>query len=181
MTDEATFKTGDIFVAPNGNDGWMGNMPDQGEGERDGPLATVAAAQGLIRTRKSQALLHGPVTVWIAGGNYSLEKPLVFGPNDSAPVCYRSMPGQRAVLHGGRILKEWQTASVNGVSCWVTEVPEVASGQWNFRQLFVNGQRAVRAGLPKEGCYRIASARTAKRNEKVFSFQPAEGDVSPDW
>jgi len=181
MGTDATFEPHDIFVGPDGNDAWLGNAPAKGEGEKDGPVATPSAAQELIRTRKSQALLHGPVTVWLAGGDYALEEPFVFGPDDSAPVCYRSMPGQQAVLHGGRVLTGWKTESVNGRPCWTVDLPEVAAGKWTFRQLFVNGERATRARLPKEGFYRIASARIGERNEKVFSFQAAEGDLSPGW
>ena len=181
MSEETAFEPGDLFVSPDGNDQWLGNMPTRGDGEKDGPVATVAAAQRLVRTRKRQAMLQGPITVWIAGGCYALEAPLVFGPEDSAPVCYRSLPGQQAVLHGGRVLDAWTTTTVNGVSCWVTDVPETASGEWDFRQLFVNGQRAVRARLPKEGFFRMASAPAVERNGKAFHFQPAEGDVSRDW
>jgi hypothetical protein len=86
---------------------------------------------------------------------------LLFTPRDSgtasAPVSYRAYAGEAPVLSGGRRISGWAPAVVQGRSCWVADLPEVAAGQWNFTQLFVNGRRAARTRLPKTGYYRFTS------------------------
>jgi hypothetical protein len=68
----------EIFVAPDGNDGWPG--------DRAKPFLTLARARDAIRERKRAARLSGAVTVWLRGGRYPLAEPLVFTPEDTAPA-----------------------------------------------------------------------------------------------
>ena len=61
------------------------------------------------------------------------------------PVTWRAAQGERVLLSGGvRISGTWQKG-VDGI--WSVAVPGVRNG-WNFRQLFVNGKRAIRARFP---------------------------------
>ena len=60
----------DIYVSPAGR--------DSNSGAKARPLASLAAAQRLARSRKSA----GAVTVWLRGGTYYLPQTLVF-PEDS--------------------------------------------------------------------------------------------------
>ena len=59
------------------------------------------------------------------------------------------------VVSGGRQIAGWRDTTVNGVSAWVTELPEVASGSWYFKQLYVDGKRVTRSRFPKSGTLRI--------------------------
>jgi len=144
------------FVAPNGNDTWSGRIatPDK----TDGPFATIGRAQQAVRkNRKTHP--QSAVRVTLRGGTYYLDSPLEFGPEDSgtegAPVVYAAAPGEEVIISGGRCLQGGRWAEVNGQKAWVLDIPDVKEGQWNFRQLFVNGQRRPRTRLPKDGEYQI--------------------------
>jgi hypothetical protein len=130
----------DFHVAPNGNDANQGSF--------DKPFATVAKARNAIR-EKIAAGLTKDLTVLIRGGVYTQTDALVFGPEDSATeehsITYAAYPGEKVVLSGGRNIHGWKKGDGE---IWTTEIPEVKAGQWCFRQLFVNGQRAVRARTP---------------------------------
>jgi len=147
----------DFFVSPNGNDGWSGRLPEPRE--NDGPFATVKRAQEAVRALLKTQQERQPIRVALCAGTYHLDQTLEFGPEDSgtenAPVVYAAAPGEKVVISGGRRLEGGQWAEVNGQNAWAVDIPEVKEGQWNFRQLFVNGERRPRTRLPKEGMYRI--------------------------
>lgn len=112
------------------------------------PFATLARARDEVR-KKVVAGLTNPVVVLIRGGTYPQAGTLVFSPEDSGtekhPITYASYPGERVVLSGGRRITGWKKGE-GGI--WRVELPEVQKGKWHFRQLFVNGRRAVRARTP---------------------------------
>ncbi len=148
-----SFGSQDLFVSLEGNDSCLGNRPDVDKDGKNGPFKTIAAAKNAVRLRKKTGLLQGPLTVWLRGGRYELSEPLVFDSQDSAPVTYRSYPGETATISGGKRIESWKEDSVNGVACWVAQLPEVADGEWSFRQLFVNGKHvpwATAAGEQKD-------------------------------
>ena len=151
------FGKDDLYVSPQGNDQWSGKLPAPNAAGNDGPLATLARARDLARQKKQAGELAGPLTVWLRGGRYPLSAPLVFGPEDSAPITYAAYPDEEAVLDGGVRIEGWQPTTVNGVAAWVAEVPQVAAGKWYFRELFVNGQRRRRPRLPKQDWYWMAN------------------------
>ena len=130
----------EIFVAPTGS--------DSNPGTRESPLATLAAAQQAVR-KEIAAGLKADVKVTLRGGTYRLAEPLVFGPEDSGTeqlaVVYAAAPGEKVVVSGGRPVADWKRGE-GGV--WTAEVPGVKEGKWCFRNLFVNGRRAVRARTP---------------------------------
>jgi len=148
-----------FYVAPQGQDSWSGRLAGPNRGRTDGPFAGLARAQQAVRAQRA-ADPTTPVEVQVRGGRYALAEPLTFTPADggtaTAPVVYRAYPGEAPVLSGGVRLTGWQPGTVNGHPCWVTTLPQGQAGGWAFTQLFVNGQRAPRPRLPKEGCFRFA-------------------------
>ncbi|MDW8352174.1 MAG: right-handed parallel beta-helix repeat-containing protein [Anaerolineae bacterium] len=147
------FQTHDLFVSPLGNDNWSGRLPEPNAEGTDGPLASLARARDLLRRRKQQGEWRGPTTVWVRGGRYELAAPLVFTPDDSAPVTYAAYPGERPIFSGGRRITGWRAVphplDPSRGEVWMAELPDVAAGKWAFRQLFVNGERRHRPRLPK--------------------------------
>ena len=133
-----------LYVATNGNDAWSGRS--------EAPFATLARARDEARVLKAS----NAVTVRVHGGVYRLPEPFMLGPQDSgttdAPVVYEAFAGERPVLSGGRVIAGFRA---NG-PLWETEISEVKAGRWYFRQLFVNGQRRVRARSPNDGYFRTA-------------------------
>lgn len=161
----------DLFVSPDGNDWWSGRLGEPNEERSDGPLATLAGAQRVLRERRgcrrqhrepevgyTAALACRPCTVWLRGGRYELSEPLCFDSRDSAPVCFRAWPGETPCLDGGREITGWEETEVHGVSAWKVDLPEVRRGEWNFTQLWVNGVRAFRPRRPDTGYYWLDQA-----------------------
>ncbi len=93
--------------------------------------------------------MNSDLLVLIRGGTYRLERPLVFGPEDSGTerhaITYAARPGEKVVLSGGRKIAGWRRGQG---PIWTVDLPAVKAGQWYFRQLFVNDRRAVRARSP---------------------------------
>lgn len=176
----------DLYVSPQGNDGWSGALTAPNATATDGPLATVEQARQRVRTlRKEQPDRKSPVVVAIRGGTYWLTAPLEFQPEDSgtaeAPVIYQAYGDERPVLSGGRLISNWQ---VDDAGHWQADLDEVKQGTWSFTQLFVNDQRRFRPRLPEQGYYKIAkavgpSAKAEGKGHDRFGFQ--EGEIQADW
>ncbi|MEI6654103.1 MAG: right-handed parallel beta-helix repeat-containing protein [Verrucomicrobiota bacterium] len=139
----------DFYVATSGND----NDP----GTEQQPLATLAQARDRVREWN---LTNDPedITVWLAGGEYSLTATVVFGVEDGGKpgqnITYAAMPGAQPILSGGQRITGWNVTDGR----WTVMLPDVANGEWDFAQLFVDGQRRSRPRLPREGYYYIAAA-----------------------
>ncbi len=179
-----------VYVAPGGNDQWSGRLAVANAAKTDGPLATPRGARDAVRKLRA-AGEQGPVTVRFRGGTYWMAAPLVFEAQDSGtaegPVVYAAFEGERPVLSGGRQIGGWK-AGPDGV--WTATVPEVAAGSWHFQQLWVNGQRCMRARTPNEGYFRMvqkappakdASGKLVPRDQTAFVFQPGEVKKWPDF
>lgn len=130
----------DFYVAPNGK--------DSNPGTAAAPFATLAKARDTVRKRVSSGLTSN-VLVLISGGTYKQAETLTFGPDDSGTekfsISYAASPGAEVVWSGGRRITGWKKGPS---AIWTTQVPEVKAGQWYFRQLFINGKRAIRARTP---------------------------------
>jgi hypothetical protein len=121
------------------------------------PVATLQGAQQLVRQR-IQAGLTEPVNVLVHPGVYEIDQPLILEPQDSgteqAPITWRALdPKNRPVFSAGsRIQGQWNRSDKPGV--WYVDVPSTKGTAenpgWNFRQLFVDGERATRARFPNK-------------------------------
>ena len=151
----------DFFISPDGDDFWTGSLPEPNSGRTDGPLATLEGARRAIRKRKGEiflrqvhryhAGLRKPFTIWLRGGRYRVDEPIVFTEEDSAPVTFAAYPGEQPIIDGSRKIEGWKTESIHGVEAWVAEIPEVSAGIWNFRELYVNDVRRLKPRYPREG------------------------------
>jgi parallel beta-helix repeat protein len=162
-----------FYVAPEGDDRWSGTLPAANAQRGDGPFATVQRARDAIRRLKRRARgLEHPVTVHLREGIHFLGQPLVLTAQDSGtaecPITYAAYPGERPVLSGGRPIADWRRTRINGRPAWAADLPEVAQGEWYFRQLFVNDDRRPRTRLPREGFYR-------------FTGLPNPPEETPSW
>jgi len=143
-----------VHVSPQGDDRWSGQLPTADAEGADGPVATLERARDLVRAwkRGKEARELRPVEVIMQGGTYYLTRPLLLTQLDSgtteAPVTYRAAAGAKPVISGGRRLTGWQRVDVSGKLGWLLRLPEVREGRWRFQQLWVDGERAVRARHP---------------------------------
>ncbi len=142
---------GVFFVATNGNDAWSGQLTAANRPATDGPFASLPRALAAAREfRAGQGSQTDAAIIWVHGGTYFLTAPLTLKPEDSnlKLVAY---PKEGPVISGGRQLMSWKEVTVAGKKLWATEIPEVREGKWFFRELWVNGERRVRARHPNQG------------------------------
>ena len=89
-----TRQKAEIYLSPTGD--------DQGTGSGRRPFKTMERARAKIREMKAAGPLpDGGVKIWMHGGVYQTDKPLVFGPEDSGeqgkPVIWLVFPGEKPV------------------------------------------------------------------------------------
>jgi hypothetical protein len=136
----------EFFVSPAGG--------DTNSGSQAAPFASFARAQAAARAAR-KAEPDAGVAVNFASGVYTLGQPLQFTPLDSGdsvakPVIYRAEPDAEVIISGGQLITGWQP-DPHRSHLWRTRVtnPAAHTNQlWRFEQLWINGQRAIRARTP---------------------------------
>ena len=180
--DLAWSAPGTFYVSQSGNDQWSGSLGTPNSEKNDGPFATVERALQAARQWNKRAgnTPSGSLTILIAGGVYELKQPLVLSPVDSGLVL-AGLPKQQPVLSGGRRITGWKQVEREGKQCWAAEVPQVRNGNWIFRELWVNGHRAVRARHPNTGYLKVAGVEASKSDwtQGQSKFRYHSGDLKP--
>jgi hypothetical protein len=127
---------GAIYVAPDGDDANPGTISQ--------PVKTVAKARDLVRTKNSA--MTADIAVYLRGGTYPQTDTLTFGNADSGNggfyVKYMAYPGERPLITGGKPITGWK------VSDATNNIYSASAGNVAFRQLYVNGVKAIRARTP---------------------------------
>lgn len=134
------FAKADIWVSPSGN--------DAADGSATQPKATLHAALRQARElrRLNDSSVKGGITIHLKAGNYTLYEPVFIRPEDSgtadSPTKIVSESAEKAIINSGLALTNWKKRRDN---IWEADVPEFNGNILNFRQLWINGQKAVRA------------------------------------
>ncbi|MDD5706150.1 MAG: right-handed parallel beta-helix repeat-containing protein [Kiritimatiellae bacterium] len=193
----------ELYVSPQGDDAWSGTLAGPNGRRTDGPYATFAAAQQAVRRLRHAKGFRQVVRIVLRGGVHFLKAPIRLRPEDSGipcrgnmtraaddPVCpliVAAYPGETPVLSGGRRITGWREETVNGKAAWTASIPSVKRGAWNFRQLWVNGERRYRTRLPRQGRYRIdgvpwrLTLRDTPYDAGNDRFRFAPGDLRATW
>ncbi len=146
----ASEKAGEAFDNP-GNDALHlfvnPNAGLFGTGTEDRPFATLNQAADMIKALSG--IVTDDITVFLKDGNHYISETIEFtNENDLADgkqLTFTSYPGERATIHGGRIVRNWQEGD-NGI--YYTDV--VLS---DFRELYVNGELQTRARTAEGNFY----------------------------
>jgi hypothetical protein len=139
---------------------------DAGPGTEGQPFATLARARDAARAHAGKR----PVTILLHDGLHVLKETFVLRPEDSG-VAYAAVHPRKAVVSGGRRITGWKRGE-KGV--WTAESKGPA-----FRQLFVNGERRIRARSPNEGAFfRVEGEISLDREAR---FKAKAGDLDPEW
>jgi hypothetical protein len=137
----------DFFVATNGQDTWSGHFDQPTSSGKDGPFATVAAAQAAVRALNKTGRTN-PIVVFVRAGTY-YGTALTFAAADSGSatlgIVYQSYPGEAPVLSGGQPLTGWTGPDSHG---WYTAS---AAGLPDFAQLFRDGTWLMRTRTTPTG------------------------------
>ena len=133
-------KATELYVSKKGN--------DKNPGTKKKPFATIIKAQQAVRN----LLANGPkgdIVVDIMNGTYTVTEPITFnqsdGGNENYTVTYKAYPGHNPLISGGKAITGWKKTKEN---LWKTVIPEVESGQWDFRDLYKDDERQTIARYP---------------------------------
>lgn len=129
----------EIWISPKGS--------DFNDGTRQFPKATLTSALRQAREwrRTEDNRIQGGITIYMEGGTYAFYEPVFIRPEDSgtkeSPTIIRSVGDEKVILSGGISIKGWKKQG----KVWVADVPAFNGRPLDFRQLWVNGKKAVRA------------------------------------
>lgn len=124
-----------IYVAVDGD--------DQGPGTEAAPFASIIRA--LEQAKAARSAGH-PASILVRAGTYFLQEPLILTPEHSgteqAPFQLTAVPGEAVILSGARRVEvSWEKAEGPLYRTTLGDSPE-------FEQLYINGQKKVRARYP---------------------------------
>ena len=130
---------GEIWISPKGS--------DFNDGTCQSPKATLTSALRQAREwrRTEDNRIQGGITIYMEGGTYAFYEPVFIRPEDSgtkeSPTVIRSVGDEKVILSGGISINGWKKQG----KVWVADVPVFNGRPLDFRQLWVNGKKAVRA------------------------------------
>ena len=128
---QATF-----YVSPSGN--------DAAEGTKDAPFKTITQAQKAVRA--INGTMTGDIEVILREGTYALPATIGFderdGGKDGHYVRYKAADGEKPLITGGMGITGW-TIHDQEKNIWKVEGVDA-----RFRQMYVNGKKAIRARFP---------------------------------
>nr|WP_294895641.1 right-handed parallel beta-helix repeat-containing protein [uncultured Pedobacter sp.] len=136
-----------IYVSPLGS--------DLAEGTQTQPFASLNMALRKareLRRLKDKNVQNG-IFIILMDGIYQLQEPVFIRPEDSgtaeSPTFIQAQHQGKAILSGGIAVNNWKKAgAINGLKAgtvWVADAPQKAGELLSYRQLWVNGQKAIRA------------------------------------
>jgi hypothetical protein len=151
ITLSASVNAADIYVSPKGD--------DANAGTKTAPKATLNAALRQARElrRLNDPATKGGIHIILSGGEYNLQEPVFIRPEDSgseqSPTWIEAAAGEQPVLSGGIAVKGWKksSAKIAGLplaaqgKVWVADLPGFEGQSLQFRQLWINGHKAIRA------------------------------------
>lgn len=137
QTTIVTAQTNFYIDPTNGNDSNVGSL--------EKPFKTLTKAKDFVKTVNST--MTGNINIHLRGGDYQLSESLIFGANDGGKngfnVIYKAYNDEKPVITGGKQITGW--TQVSGKNYWVADVPTSAGFASYFRNIWVDGKRAVQA------------------------------------
>ncbi len=140
-----------VYVSPNGS--------DMNTGTKEQPFATLQKAIRYVRElrRTKTDSLKQDVHIILRDGIYSISETIVFRPEDGmrnqSTTFIEAAPNEKPILSGGVKISNWKKVGNNVIGLnknsaskiWVADVPQINGNELNFRQLWVNDEKATRA------------------------------------
>ena len=168
-TPDGGVTNGAVYVAPGGDDSNPGTLAQ--------PVKTLAKAQALVRALNGT--MTADITVYLRAGTYPLASTVTFANADSGKngfyVKYLAYPGERPLLTGGQPLTGWKVSdATNGVY----STSGITS---NFRQLYVNGVKAIRARSPNLGANGAANFNRISGFDKTAHNVQVASSYVANW
>ncbi|HSU49237.1 MAG TPA: hypothetical protein VLJ41_01545, partial [Segetibacter sp.] len=129
------------------------------DGTKKRPFASVAMALRKARElrRLNDTSIVGGIRIKVEGGVYRFEEPLFIRPEDSgtesSPTTIENANNVKPVFSGGITVAGWKKVAGKIVGLpkeaygkvWVADAPMIGGRPLEFRQLWINDEKAVRA------------------------------------
>ncbi|PQV51506.1 parallel beta helix pectate lyase-like protein [Jejuia pallidilutea] len=164
------------YISPTGNDTNPGTI--------ELPFETIEKAKNTIAKHNGKNAKN--ITVFLRGGLYPVKETIVFNNensgNKNTTITYSAYKNENPILSGGIVLNKWKNTK-DGL--WQMHIPNI-----NFRQLYVNGKRAVRARTPNIGSYHTNLLWDVKAQEILIdsrlikpwnNFKNVEMVINMNW
>ncbi len=172
------FAEAQLYVAVNGS--------DKADGTKEKPFATVHMALRRARElrRLNDASISNGIHIYVDGGVYQFAEPLFIRPEDAgtatSPTFIKALANEKPVFSGGVTISGWKKAT--GIikhlpakakdNVWVADAPMIAGDVIDFRQLWIDNKKAIRARDKNvDSMYRILSWN--RQTEKCWIPKPA--------
>lgn len=179
-----------LYISPKGN--------DNNKGSKSAPLKSLEGARDKVRAlRKTNP--GKSVQVYVGGGTYYLQKPVLFTDEDSgsetATVVYEAKKGEKPVFTGSKALTNWQLltdkSQLNQLEAglagkiYVTNLRDVSISDFGDPtdmglrpELFCNNELQTLARWPNTGFTKAGKVRgkTALPPTYLAKIGTAEGD-----
>jgi hypothetical protein len=150
----ASGASGELWIAPDG--------ADENTGSPDTPLASIESAleKWCDSPHAQKSAPDDSLRIVLRNGIYPLARPIQIQSKDfkqqNAPVSIEAAPGEHPVLSGGVEIDDWKRVAkkIPGLpdvargKIWVADAPRIGRRILDFRQLWVNDRKAIRAREP---------------------------------
>lgn len=180
----------EIWVSSKGN--------DYNSGTKESPLATLHMALRKARDmrRLNDPLVKDGIHIILMDGVFYLDEPVFIRPEDSgtaeSPTIIEAYANANPILSGGLQVENWKKSdAINGLKSgvlWVADAPKKSGSIIDFRQLWVDGKKSVRAkSTSGDKMDRILSwDKTSQTcwipfNDKSVTFQPGMEMLIQQW
>jgi len=134
----STLFSAEIYVSPKGND-FNSGTKNEPKGSLHGAVREAREFRRLQKVAKDE-----PIYIYMLGGEYNLYEPVFIRPEDSgtetSPTIIQPFGNEKPVLNGGVKVTGWKKEG----KFWTAEAPSFNGNQIIFRQLWINGKKAVR-------------------------------------
>ncbi len=155
-----TLYSKDIYVSTKGSN----NNP----GTKKQPVETIYQAK-MLAVEMLESGKEKEVTVWLGDEIYPVLEALIFEPLKSAAkdakLVFKAEKDSKPVISGGVQIINWEK---NNDGFWEARLPENLNEMRDFRELFIDGKRAVRARFPNSGYLNVKKAGADRRTNFFF-------------
>ncbi len=122
-----------LYVSPDGNDDWSGQLSAPNANRTNGPFATIGQACLAARSSKDKE-------VQVRKGTYFMRKALRLSPLDSG-LRLVNFPGERPLISGGLKISSWKRESQNRWSTALSSLPVLPVRVVRSGTHFINASR----------------------------------------
>jgi len=124
------------------------NTDRQANGSPQHPYHSISDALQFIRTIPG----NDSILVKVASGNYFIDEPILINEEDTHSIVFEGDANNKPSINGGMSITGW---TVTPEGWWKCHLSQIAKYGMHFEQLYVNGQRAIRARTPDKGWFML--------------------------